>query len=77
MIAPRTLPSQLLTMLRPPQRLTLAQALGEGLQVDAQLRERGYADGAAGRPRDPDRVFSLGYMGGYLDGSRYGRRKEG
>ncbi len=77
MTAPRTLPSQRLAMLRAPQRLTLAQALGEGLQVDTQLRERGYTDGAAGRPRDPARVFSLGYMGGYLEGLRYGRRKEG
>ncbi len=74
---PRLSPSERLALIRGPQRISLEQALGAKLRIDVELRERGYTDGAAGRPRDPARVFSLGYMGGYLEGLRYGRRKEG
>lgn len=74
---PRLSPSERLALIRGPQPISLAQALRDKLQIDVEFRERGFADGAAGRPRDPAHLFSLGYMGGYLEGSRYGRRKEG
>lgn len=51
------------------ERSTIAQAMAAGLKLDPPSRDRGHADGCAGRPRAyRDGEDWLAYALGYLDG---------
>lgn len=71
----RSLPTERLGVVRPAFTRSLAQAIVAGLRIDLVAREKGYADGAAGRGWDPGELDVIGYSTGYVEGRRVCRSK--